>query len=98
MREIFVAICTFLTDFYQLMEIFLKGDFELLLDIYEIKAVDLIGIKKHASETIIRSINNTKNIERILHIYKKNMYLESRGEDSIRFTTSGLTRNWKKGI
>lgn len=80
------------------MEIFLEGDFELLLDVYEIKAIDLSGIEKHTSETIIRSVNNTKNIKRILHIYKKNMYLESREEDSIRFTISGLTRNWKKGI
>lgn len=60
------------------MEIFLEGDFELLLDVYEIKAIDLSGIEKHTSETIIRSVNNTKNIKRILHIYKKNMYLESR--------------------
>lgn len=60
------------------MEIFLEGDFELLLDVYETKAIDLSGIEKHTSETIIRSVNNTKNIKRILHIYKKNMYLESR--------------------
>lgn len=66
MREIFVTICAFLTDFYQLMEIFLKGDFELLLDVYEIKAADLSGIGKYTSETIIRSINNAENIERIL--------------------------------
>lgn len=48
------------------MEIFLKGDFELLLDVYEIKATDLSGIGKYTSETIIRSINNAENIERIL--------------------------------
>lgn len=66
MREIFVTICAFLTDFYQLMEIFLKGDFELLLDVYEIKAAVLSGIGKYTSETIIRSINNAENIERIL--------------------------------
>lgn len=48
------------------MEIFLKGDFELLLDVYEIKAAVLSGIGKYTSETIIRSINNAENIERIL--------------------------------
>lgn len=63
--RVFVTICTFLAAFYQSIEIFLKGDFELLVDIYEIKSVDLSGIEKHTSESIIRSINNIKNIERI---------------------------------